>query len=211
MATAHERWMNSRQPSRRSPRIDADAIRTLVLRCIDAISVADAKKVIESMVIAHAGLPAATISAPIAGPAIDSTLYERPRSALASCSRALLTVSLTSPVVAGRENAPDMPNTACRSATFQTLAVPEKRRMAVPTCAAPFTRSVPTRIVRRGRRSAKTPPSRTRTTSGTSRASSTIPRSVAPPNPSTAKAMATIAMLRSWSTSRETGSRTIRV
>ena len=45
-----------------------------------------------------------------------------------------------------------------------------------------------------GRRSAKTPPRRRRTMIGISRASRTIPRSVAPPNSSTAKASATIAM-----------------
>src|SRR5438309_7462570 len=124
MATAQERWMNSRQPSRRSPRIDAEAIRTVAVRRMDAISAADAKKVTESMAIAHAGLPAATISAPTAGPAIEDTLYESPRRALASWSRASLTASLTSPVVAGRENAADIPNRAWRSATFQTLAAP---------------------------------------------------------------------------------------
>src|ERR1700674_157830 len=105
MATAQERSTNSFQPLRRSPRIDADAIRTVGARCIEAVNAADAKKVIESIAIAQAGLPAATISAPMAGPAIWSTLLESWRSALASCSRASLTASLISPIVAGLENA----------------------------------------------------------------------------------------------------------
>ena len=148
----------------------------------------------ESIAIAQAGLPVATSSAPIAGPAIERMLLESPSSAFASWSRSLLTVSLTSPVSAGRENAADTPNTPCRSATFQTLAVPLKSRTAVAIWAVPFTMSVLTRIVRRRRRSAKTPPSSSRTTMGISRASRTIPRSVALPNDRTANASATMAI-----------------
>jgi hypothetical protein len=146
--------MNSRHPSRRSPRTDVDAIRTLAGKCIEAVNPAEAKKVIESTAIASAGLPAATMRAPMAGPTMDITLYDSWMNAFASWSRASLTASLTRPIVAGRENAAATPNTVCRRATFQTLAVPEKRRTAVATCAEPFTRSLPTRIVRRGRRSA---------------------------------------------------------
>ena len=130
----------------------------------------------------------------MAGPAIERTLLESPRSALASWSRASLAASLMSPVVAGREKAAASPNMVCRSATFQTVAVPEKSRIAVTACAAPLTRSLLTRIRWRGMRSAKTPPSSSRMTSGISRASSTIPRSVAPPNSSTANARATVAI-----------------
>src|SRR5256885_5949327 len=110
MATAHERPTNSRQPSRRSLRTDADAMRTVVVRRIIPVKAADAKKVIASMAIANPGLPAATMSAPIAGPAIEKTLLESPRSALASWRRALLAASLISPVVAGREKAAARPN-----------------------------------------------------------------------------------------------------
>ncbi len=154
IATAQVRDTNSCQPPRRSSRIEADAVRTAGARRIEAVSAADAKNVIESIAIAHAGLPAATVRAPMAGPAMDSTLFESPRSALASWSRALLTASLTRPIVAGRENAAATPNTAWDRATFQTVAVPVTSRMAVATCAAPFRRSLPTRIVRRGMRSA---------------------------------------------------------
>ena len=38
------------------------------------------------------------------------------------------------------------PNMVCRRATFQTVAVPEKSRIAVTACATPFTRSLLTRI-----------------------------------------------------------------
>jgi hypothetical protein len=186
--------MNSRQPSWRSPRIDADAVRNVGARCIEAVSVADAKNVAASTAIASAGLPAATRIAPMAGPAIWSTLFASPISALASCSRASLAACLMSPIWAGRENAAATPNTVWRKAIFQTSAVPLNSRIAVRTCAEPLMTSLPTRIVRRGIRSANTPPSRSRMTIGTSRASMTMPRSVALPNPSTANASATFDM-----------------
>ena len=132
--------------------------------------------------------------APIAGAAIERMLRDSPRSAFPSWRRSSLTASRTIPVVAGREKAAAMPNTACSKPTFQTLAVPANSSTAVTTCAEPLTRSHPIRITRRGSRSAKTPPSRRKITIGISRASSTMPRSVAPPKSSTAKASATIAM-----------------
>mgnify|MGYP001607865910 CR=1 FL=1 len=84
----------------------------MAVRRIDAMSPAEAKKVTASIAMAHAGLPAATISAPIAGPAIDRMLLERPRSAVACWRGPSPTASLTSPVGAGRENAAAVPNPA---------------------------------------------------------------------------------------------------
>ena len=204
IATTQGREMNSRQPSRRSPTIDEVAARTVPASRIDAMNRADTKNVAASKAIAIAGLPRVTIRAPSAGDAIESVLRESCASAFACWRWASLTVSLISPIPIGLEKALATPNATCSSAMFQTCAAPENSSTAVATWAEPFTRSVPIRIVRRGIRSAKTPPSSRKTIIGISRARSTIPRSVGVPNPRTANARATFAMpFPSWLTTTD--------
>ena len=76
IATTHGREMNSRQPSRRSPTTEFATARTVGASRIDAISSAETKNVTESIAMAIAGLPRATMIAPSAGETIDSVLRD---------------------------------------------------------------------------------------------------------------------------------------
>src|SRR5512135_1062280 len=101
IATTHGRLANARQPPRRSSRTD-DPTRTVVATRMELMSSAAAKNVTASIAIATAGLPRATIRAPIAGETTEIVLHDSWRLALACCSRLGLTVSLTRPMVVGR-------------------------------------------------------------------------------------------------------------
>lgn len=158
------------------------------------MNAAETRKLAASIASASAGLPAATMSAPTAGPAMFRMLRDSCSSAFASWSVSSAATSRTSPVVAGPENAPAVPKITWSATTVRRSALPEKKSNAVSPWVSAFKRSVLTRIVRRRIRSAKTPPSRTKMIVGTSRARSTMPRSVTPPMSSTANARATVDM-----------------
>jgi hypothetical protein len=85
------------------------------------------------------------------------------------------------------------PVTAASAASIQTSAAPAISNAAIAPWLTKRTTSAATITVRRGSRSATTPPASSRPTSGSIRAASTRPSSDAePPSPSTANASATL-------------------
>ncbi len=137
-------------------------------------------------------VPTARISSPAsAGPKIPVALRERLIRALACCRRPALTVCGSSPLAAGRKKALAPPITAAPTARCQTWALWVISSTASTTSPTHRTRSQTTMTSCRGSRSATTPPASTRATCATLNEAKTMPRSVAVPIPSTAKAIAT--------------------
>ena len=107
----------------------------------------------------------------------------------------MLTTAGMIPEIAGLKNALAAPAIAASAASIHTPGSPVMSSAAIAPWAASRIRSVVTISARRGRRSAHTPPTSRNATSGTVRAASTIPRSVAEPvSSSTANASATPTM-----------------
>jgi hypothetical protein len=91
------------------------------------------------------------------------------------------TVCGTRPEYAGRKNASAVPNSASITTMCQISTAPVKMSAASSACRPPRTRSVTTMTRWRGSRSAHTPPTSTKATSGNVAAASTIPTSVGEP------------------------------
>jgi hypothetical protein len=140
------------------------------------------------------GLAATTRIPPIAGPTTRTALRDNPWSALACCSRAGLIVCGINATSAGITNPSPAPYSTARATNAMSEACPDRTTAAVVACAAPCTSEAPTSTRLRGRRSESTPPNNTTAPFAPCRAANTMPRSVALPTSSTAKARAMFAI-----------------
>ena len=104
-----------------------------------------------------------------------------PRSAFASCRLAALTVIGVSPVDAGLKNAVAVPARACKTISSQMWALCDRRSTATVAWTAMRATSAVSITARRGNRSANTPPTSRKITSGAVFAAITRPRSVGEP------------------------------
>ena len=192
VAQTQVRLANSCQPSRSSDRNDAPAARAWGGSRRAARQRALSANEPASAAIAQPAPTVATRMPAMAGPTISPPAWASPRSALACWRRPVLTVSGTSPVVAGLKTAVAAPCTPCSTTICQIWASPVRSSTASRPCAPSRARSAAIIAWRRDTRSATTPPTSRSATSGTQRAASTRPRSVAEPvTSSTAKARAT--------------------
>ena len=101
-----------------------------------------------------------------AGPTTSATCWLTPDSACADWMSSSGTVCGTRPVYAGRKKASAVPNSAPTTTMCQTCTAPVAMSTASEPCSTHRTTSLTTMTCWRGSRSATTPPSSTRTTSG---------------------------------------------
>jgi len=193
-AQSHARQVTSRQPCTRSAkklcrsaRSDGDPGRSRIRKT------ALATKLAASIANAQPEPTPTTSSPATAGPKTNVALWDRLISAFACCRRPRLVISGISPVEAGPKNAAAPPTTADATMSIQSWSVPAISPTATNAWAAARRPSQTSMTPRRGRRSAHTPPTRTKSTRATVNEASTSPRSPADPSrsDSTAKASAT--------------------
>ena len=138
--------------------------------------------------------PNAAISPPAtAGPTTCPAAKARPRRAFACWMRSPATTDGSSPVDAGLKKPVAAPVTPASAASSPTVPLPVRINAANPPWLQTRTRSAVAMIIRRGTRSARTPPTRMQSTRASIRAAKTIPMSDAePPRLMTANAVATL-------------------
>ncbi len=129
-----------------------------------------------------------------AGPMTPAMDVDKLLRALACSNLASETTWGTSPVNAGLKKAEPAPTTAARTMKPHSGGLDTRIHTPRPSCARVRPTSEASMTIRRLKRSARTPPTRIKMTTGASPAADTKPTSLALPWRNTAKAMATGAM-----------------